>query len=180
MSGTWCSGITSASHAEGPGFNPQCVQFQLQAVDEEGAASNAVERTNKKLKQLLSQYSVGCPRDGDYSLYLAEFMWRKGQLSTAADIPERSWRAFAMWRLLASIELVVPAVEGELFAISPNDPAFKLWNFLQVAVRIPHGTRVAGSSAAIVPSMEKAQVRRDYAAMNWQVPFELVKTVFGS
>ena len=23
--GTWCSGITSASHAEGPGFNPQCV-----------------------------------------------------------------------------------------------------------------------------------------------------------
>ena len=25
--GTWCSGITSAPHAEGPGFNPQCVQF---------------------------------------------------------------------------------------------------------------------------------------------------------
>ena len=25
--GTWCSGITSASHAEGPGFNPQCVQY---------------------------------------------------------------------------------------------------------------------------------------------------------
>ena len=25
--GTWCSGITSASHAEGPGFNPQCVHF---------------------------------------------------------------------------------------------------------------------------------------------------------
>jgi hypothetical protein len=24
-SGTWCSGITSALHAEGPGFNPQCV-----------------------------------------------------------------------------------------------------------------------------------------------------------
>ena len=23
--GTWCSGITSASHAEGPGFSPQCV-----------------------------------------------------------------------------------------------------------------------------------------------------------
>ena len=29
--GTWCSGITSASHAEGPGFNPQCVQFVLLA-----------------------------------------------------------------------------------------------------------------------------------------------------
>ena len=25
--GAWCSGITSASHAEGPGFNPQCVQL---------------------------------------------------------------------------------------------------------------------------------------------------------
>ena len=25
--GTWCSGITSASHAEGPGFKPQCVHF---------------------------------------------------------------------------------------------------------------------------------------------------------
>ena len=27
--GTWCSGITSASHAEGPGFNPQCVHYLL-------------------------------------------------------------------------------------------------------------------------------------------------------
>ena len=26
-SGTWCSGITSASHAEGPGFKSQCVHF---------------------------------------------------------------------------------------------------------------------------------------------------------
>ena len=26
-SGTWCNGITSASHAEGPGFNPQCVHI---------------------------------------------------------------------------------------------------------------------------------------------------------
>ena len=27
--GTWCSGITSASHAEGPGFKSQCVHFCL-------------------------------------------------------------------------------------------------------------------------------------------------------
>ena len=27
--GTWCSGITSASHAEGPGLNPQCVHMLL-------------------------------------------------------------------------------------------------------------------------------------------------------
>ena len=26
--GTWCSGITSAPHAEGPGLNPQCVHAQ--------------------------------------------------------------------------------------------------------------------------------------------------------
>ena len=25
--GTWCSGITSALHAEGPGFNPKCVHL---------------------------------------------------------------------------------------------------------------------------------------------------------
>ena len=32
--GTWCSGITSASHAEGPGFKSQCVHFSklLKAV----------------------------------------------------------------------------------------------------------------------------------------------------
>ena len=27
--GTWCSGITPAQHAGGPGFNPQRVQFDL-------------------------------------------------------------------------------------------------------------------------------------------------------
>ena len=27
--GTWCSGFTSASHTEGPGFNPQCVHAML-------------------------------------------------------------------------------------------------------------------------------------------------------
>ena len=25
--GTWCSGITPAQHAGGPGFNPQCVHY---------------------------------------------------------------------------------------------------------------------------------------------------------
>ena len=28
QTGTWCSGITSASHAEGPGFKSQCVHFR--------------------------------------------------------------------------------------------------------------------------------------------------------
>ena len=28
--GTWCSGITSASHAEGPGFKSQCVHYLCQ------------------------------------------------------------------------------------------------------------------------------------------------------
>ena len=30
--GTWCSGITSAPHAEGPGFNPQCVHILSEIV----------------------------------------------------------------------------------------------------------------------------------------------------
>ena len=34
--GAWCSGITSASHAEGPGFDPQCVHFSN--VNAEGDA----------------------------------------------------------------------------------------------------------------------------------------------
>ena len=29
--GTWCSGITSASHAEGPGFKSQCVHLSRMA-----------------------------------------------------------------------------------------------------------------------------------------------------
>ena len=30
LKGTWCSGITSALYAEGPGFKSQCVHFKLQ------------------------------------------------------------------------------------------------------------------------------------------------------
>ena len=30
--GTWCSGITSASHAEGPGLKSQCVQATFRLV----------------------------------------------------------------------------------------------------------------------------------------------------
>ena len=31
--GTWCSGITPAQHAGGPGFNPQCVHFLILVGD---------------------------------------------------------------------------------------------------------------------------------------------------
>ena len=31
--GTWCSGITSASHAEGPGFKSQCVHFAVSTIN---------------------------------------------------------------------------------------------------------------------------------------------------
>ena len=34
-SGTWCSGITSASHAEGPGFKSRCVQTSGPPVESE-------------------------------------------------------------------------------------------------------------------------------------------------
>ena len=36
--GTWRSGITSAPHAEGPGFNPQCVQFAATFMASLGSA----------------------------------------------------------------------------------------------------------------------------------------------
>ena len=31
--GTWCSGITSASHAEGPGFKSQCVHISNHVIE---------------------------------------------------------------------------------------------------------------------------------------------------
>ena len=31
--GTWCSGITPAQHAGGPGFNPQCVHLYFPSAD---------------------------------------------------------------------------------------------------------------------------------------------------
>ena len=36
--GIWCSGITSASHAEGPGLNPQCVHFSCQSCSHSSIA----------------------------------------------------------------------------------------------------------------------------------------------
>jgi hypothetical protein len=30
--GTWCSGITPAQHAGGPGFNPQCVHLHVECM----------------------------------------------------------------------------------------------------------------------------------------------------
>ena len=34
LKGTWCSGITSASHAEGPGFKSQCVHASASSASE--------------------------------------------------------------------------------------------------------------------------------------------------
>ena len=39
--GTWCSGITPAQHAGGPGFNAQCVQTEEARL---WGASEAVSR----------------------------------------------------------------------------------------------------------------------------------------
>ena len=39
--GTWCSGITSASHAEGPGFKPQCVHVHIDSRSEHRASRRA-------------------------------------------------------------------------------------------------------------------------------------------
>jgi hypothetical protein len=39
LQGTWCSGITSASHAEGPGFKSQCVHFPSKSRNARGMGS---------------------------------------------------------------------------------------------------------------------------------------------
>ena len=56
--GTWCSGITPALHAEGPGFNPQSVHFAARARD--GQPKNirtptaGLEPTTTRLRALRS------------------------------------------------------------------------------------------------------------------------------
>ena len=47
--GTWCSGITSAPHAEGPGLNPQCVHIMLPKVI---AAESMVAKQIEKASDL--------------------------------------------------------------------------------------------------------------------------------
>ena len=39
-SGMWCSGITSASHAEGPGFEPRRLHFAASVIRGRSALGN--------------------------------------------------------------------------------------------------------------------------------------------
>ena len=79
--GTWCSGITSVSHAEGPGFNPQCVHLmraggqrderwrshrvcQVQHFEDPAARrAQSVERRGLDLVVACSRYTINCIHD---------------------------------------------------------------------------------------------------------------------
>ena len=66
--GTWCSGITSALHAEGPGFNPQCVQFvcsrlvPLYTLTCRRASDSLQDRARRAARSAcrLRGFAVGC------------------------------------------------------------------------------------------------------------------------
>jgi hypothetical protein len=70
--------------------------------DAQGSTSNAAEGEVSRYKAFFKAYNLRVPRDGDYGLYLAEFMWRRAQLSEAAGVPERRWRDFAFWRIVST------------------------------------------------------------------------------
>ena len=65
IKGTWCSGITSASHAEGPGFKSQCVHFAQIAstfkpyATEQQSSASAGNRT--RVTSMATMYSTTRP-----------------------------------------------------------------------------------------------------------------------
>ena len=56
--GTWCSGITSASHAEGPGFKSRCVQSSGSPVESERGDQSLCKLTGMVLVRWQGAASV--------------------------------------------------------------------------------------------------------------------------
>ena len=90
--GTWCSGMTSASHAEGPGFNPQCVQLWF-------PSSRAYPLCGRGLGEFaplcsyitrvcLASIADICAQPGDKP----RIHWARGLMSQGTRVP-RGWRA---------------------------------------------------------------------------------------
>ena len=76
--GTWCSGITPAQHAGGPGFNPQCVHVHP------GGATTVMDMG---LDSSLLRFGV-CARPGVSSLGLLAPTVAELKLSQASGWPE--------------------------------------------------------------------------------------------
>ena len=50
--GTWCSGITPAQHAGGPGFNPQCVHREFRAASARDSARRSRDLADRCTRHL--------------------------------------------------------------------------------------------------------------------------------
>jgi hypothetical protein len=61
--GTWCSGITSALHAEGPGFNPQCVHLRQRGLGG-GAVAFAIAQCYDSLAEWSKALAQGASPQG--------------------------------------------------------------------------------------------------------------------
>ena len=57
--GTWCSGITPAQHAGGPGLNPQRVQLRMVRRDLEEALSKCMEASSLSVSQKYHKCQLG-------------------------------------------------------------------------------------------------------------------------
>ena len=60
--GTWCSGITSAPHVEGPGFKSQCVQICTGCAIFDGAKSEGLPQDPKLMRRLAYAPAISCLR----------------------------------------------------------------------------------------------------------------------
>ena len=65
--GTWCSGITPAQHAGGPGFNPQCVQFLSQQLVAHSVAISQGARAPHRLQMTAVGFEPTPLRTGAWS-----------------------------------------------------------------------------------------------------------------
>ena len=93
--GTWCSGITSASHAEGPGFNAQCVHVKRHGrlqYDYSARASLSAANFRHTLQGFLPQGArVQCLTSRTLHARAGVVLWAVVVwLGTAAE--EKQWR----------------------------------------------------------------------------------------
>ena len=60
IEGTWCSGITPAQHAGGPGLNPQCVHLFLMCAFTEMPQISREEPSPESTSRLLRPCNTAC------------------------------------------------------------------------------------------------------------------------
>ena len=77
-----------------------CIHSKQEFVNKAGFSTNPAESVFSGLEEQLRAYKVSSTSRGDYHLHLAEYVFRRVQLSSHAGVPERRGSHAAFWRLL--------------------------------------------------------------------------------